>query len=55
VACQPSVDIVCEPDTYDVVACGDTRYHHCSFGCTQYNTCRVEYCWVVTQNCGVVD
>jgi len=53
--CQQSVDIVCDPDTYDAAACGDTRYHHCSYGCTQYATCRPDECVIVTQPCGVID
>lgn len=33
--CQPwSADRRCVPETYDVYACGDTRYFDCTFGCT---------------------
>lgn len=54
VICQHSVDYVCEPDTYDVKACGDTRYFDCTLGCTQYDSCRAEYCWAEdTRGCEV--
>ncbi len=37
--CRHSYDNVCEPDTYDVVACGDTQYFDCSYGCTVDTGC----------------
>jgi hypothetical protein len=43
--CFPvSYDGACEPETYDVKACGDTMYFDCTLGCSQYNTCEV--CWI---------
>lgn len=42
--CQHSVDYVCEPDTYDVKLCGDTKYFDCTYGCTQYDGCHTETC-----------
>jgi hypothetical protein len=43
--CRHSYDNVCEPDTYDVVLCGDTRYFDCTYGCTVDTGC----CTVETQ------
>jgi hypothetical protein len=37
--CHHSDDTVCETDTYDVVACGDTQYFDCSYGCTMDTGC----------------
>lgn len=35
IMCQPwSNDQRCVPQTYDVYACGDTRYFDCTYGCT---------------------
>ncbi|HEX5871585.1 MAG TPA: hypothetical protein VFY65_14260 [Longimicrobium sp.] len=56
VICQPqSIYYICQPPTYDVRTCGDTQYFDCTFGCTQHNTCRIQYCWVDanTQGCEV--
>jgi hypothetical protein len=37
--CRHSYDNVCEPDTYDVVLCGETRYFDCSLGCPSIAEC----------------
>lgn len=39
--CRHSYDNVCEPDTYDVVACGETRYFDCSLGCPSIAPCGI--------------
>jgi hypothetical protein len=44
VLCHATDAADCQPDTYDVVACGDTQYFDCTFGCSQYNSCQV--CWI---------
>jgi len=44
VICHHSYDFVCEPETYDVKACGDTKYFDCTLGCTQYDSCDYRYC-----------
>jgi hypothetical protein len=55
VICQHSVQYVCEPDTYDVKACGETQYFDCTFGCTQYNSCDPRACWAEenTKRCAI--
>ena len=39
--CQHSVHFVCEPDTYDVNACGETQYFDCSLGCPSIAPCQI--------------
>jgi hypothetical protein len=56
VICQPqSINYICQPHTYDVKTCGDTQYFDCTFGCTRYNSCRIDVCWIDanTQGCEV--
>lgn len=39
--CQLSVDFPCEPNTYDVNACGETQYFDCSLGCPSIAPCQI--------------
>jgi len=45
-----SVCIICEPpQTYDINACGDTRYMDCTFGCSarcSYGSGCPDICWI---------
>jgi hypothetical protein len=56
---NPSYCVICYPVsydhrcTYDPRECGDTNYMDCTFGCSQYNSCKV--CWIEETKACTID